>query len=151
MTVTLALIFPNDYDWQSTRAIAQAEDNAPTDAKIAQCDEPTLEAGQLAREPTVLSDNEENVAQEGKKHMVAVTVVGAGSGADPIMQAEDDGTLREVDRDTLQRTFVRAGLISIAFFTAVDFVSFGKYAPPRRMLMWIAPSLAIVLYKLHLL
>lgn len=124
-TVGLAYLFPSDYDWEGTRAIHMADDNAGTDAHIehtAQGDkmvghfDPDVVAPVASRHshaPPVETD-EKNV----KGDTTAVSTAPAPESpaeSDDAASDYDAVNAKALDRDELQRVFIRAGIISLVF------------------------------------
>ena len=131
-TVSLAYLFPSDYDWEGTRAIHMADDNAGTDAHIehtAQGDkmvghfDPDVVApvaSHHAHAPPVETDE-----KNAKGDTTAVTTAPAPESPAESDDADSDtdADAKALDRDELQRVFVRAGIISLVFAFIVTIVS----------------------------
>jgi hypothetical protein len=142
----LAYIFPAQYDWVSTRAIAQADDDAPTNAK----DDPrTIEAGTPAAASHLTTSTEkvldarkgsaattivvptgedqgEKDLRHAKEQTTATVTPAAGDSMGPTSPESDDGDdedEKEPDRAELQRVFVRASWISGIMALIITIVS----------------------------
>lgn len=154
-TIVLAYLFPAQYDWVSTRAIAQADDDAPTNAK----DDPrTIEAGTPVSSSHAATSTENEKVLDARKGSAATTIVvptGEGEGetdirhgkeqttatvtptaadsmASPSPESDDadDDDEKEPDRAELQRVFVRASWISGIMALIITIVS--DPVPPRQ-------------------
>lgn len=110
-TVTLALIFPADYDWVGTRAIKTiADDEPPVDRKLA--DEETVPA----HDATVTTPDEK------LKDNTGVTVAATNDTPAYTDIGPEDGDMF-LDRNELQRVFKRASIISCSMAFIITIVS----------------------------
>ncbi|GAA5881159.1 hypothetical protein JCM1840_001624 [Sporobolomyces johnsonii] len=131
VTLAISCIWPDNYDWQSTRAIAIASEDSPAPSKV---------------EHITAADDD---LDEKKDELSPVTpkpaLVHATSDSDG--RAEDD----EPDRETLQRVFVRASWFSSGLTLLVTFIIpipmfAAHYVFSRRFFeVWIGFSIVWVL------
>jgi urea-proton symporter len=107
-TVTLALLFPAEYDWSGTRGIVQAGDDAPTDAHVESTPTGEMIKSQIPKQDPQTRD------------YVDVSVQPAE--VDLALQDEDEVDSRHLDRDELQRVFIKASWISGTMAVIITFV-----------------------------
>lgn len=96
-TLLLAWIFPDDYDWQGTRNIAQADaGNTPSDA---------FDISERASGPNSATGSEKEEIQDDEKDQVRRVRISS-------VENDQLETEPELDRVELQRVFKRAAVIS---------------------------------------
>ena len=132
-TTTIALIWPNDYDWDTTRAIG-ANQEAIVETKMADKQEPTTAAAatgtaNLEDDMHKEKDLTTDVAVQAVNDDAAIDEEAARGGR----VGEDDDNNEHLDIVVLQKVFWKAAIVSstMAFIIAVvssNFTTFLRIA-----------------------
>lgn len=116
-TVSLALLFPADYDWVGTRAIkTMADEEPPTPVGTKLADEEDASA------PTAVIGEDEkqrHMDKDGTRVQINIDAAPELDGEGVVVADDNDQYL---DRAELQRVFVRASIISGTLALIITFV-----------------------------
>ncbi|BGP12261.1 hypothetical protein JCM10213_000045 [Rhodosporidiobolus nylandii] len=111
-TLVISLIFPDNYDFQGTRAIALSDSDTPSTGKVTRGDSSDDLENSLEKKDEPTGDTFDAAAVDRAQAAELAT-------APALEESANDPAL---DRAVLQRVFVRAGIISSIFSLVICFV-----------------------------